>query len=306
MSSSSKIPVTVLGGWLGAGKTTMVNRMLAAATERIAVIVNDVGEINIDGALISAGDPDNDDIVELTNGCICCKVGDDLYATLAELSRRDPAPERVVVEASGVAEPRQAAGFLDHPSFAIDAVISLAAGGGFTHRSSGPPYGSLMRAQLAGADLVVATKLDLLDSDADRQAALDELREFTKAQVVASNEDPAWIDAVMLGAHTNADHRQADGSSVPVATSTWSPTGMVDAIGVKSALRSSGLLRAKGSIATDQGDLIVHLAGQRVTTTPLDDDTVPLNAIVLIGESLDQVLSAGKALNDAVIGDTGN
>ena len=76
---------------------------------------------------------------------------------------------------------------------------------------------------------------------------------------------------------------------------------MVDAIGVKSALRSSGLLRAKGSIATDQGDLIVHLAGQRVTTTPLDDDTVPLNAIVLIGESLDQVLSAGKALNDAVI-----
>ena len=83
MSSSPKIPVTVLGGWLGAGKTTMVNRMLAAATERIAVIVNDVGEINIDGALISTGDPDSDDIVELTNGCICCKVGDDLYATLA-------------------------------------------------------------------------------------------------------------------------------------------------------------------------------------------------------------------------------
>lgn len=278
----------------------MVNAMLAAATERIAVIVNDVGEINIDGALISAGDPDNDDIVELTNGCICCKVGDDLYATLAELSRREPAPQRVIVEASGVAEPRQAAGFLDHPRFSIDAVISLAAAGGFEARSSGPPYGSLMRAQLAGADLVVATKLDLFETDAARAAALEELRQFTKAQVVAANDDPAWINAVMLGAHENPDHRPADGASAPVATATWSPTGIADAIAVKSALRSSGLLRAKGSIATDQGDLVVHLAGQRVSTAPLADGVAPLNAIVLIGESFEQVAAAGTALSKAL------
>ena len=292
----------MLGGWLGAGKTTMVNRMLAAATERIAVIVNDVGEINIDAALLSSGEADDDDdIVELTNGCICCKVGDDLYATLADLARRDPAPERVIVEASGVAEPRQAAGFLGHPRFTVDAVISLAAAGGFEHRSSGPPYGSLMRAQLAGADLVVVTKLDLLDTDDERTAAIEELRQFTKAQVIASNEDPEWVNAVMLGAHSNPDHRPADGSSVPVATATWSPTGVSDAIGIKSALRSSGLLRAKGSLTTDQGNIIVHLAGQRVTTSPLAEDTAPLNAVVLIGESFDQVAAAASALNEHVI-----
>ena len=280
----------------------MVNRMLAAATERIAVIVNDVGEINIDAALLSSGEADDgDDIVELTNGCICCKVGDDLYATLADLARRDPAPERVIVEASGVAEPRQAAGFLGHPRFTVDAVISLAAAGGFEHRSSGPPYGSLMRAQLAGADLVVVTKLDLLDTDDERTAAIEELRQFTKAQVIASNEDPEWVNAVMLGAHSNPDHRPADGSSVPVATATWSPTGVSDAIGIKSALRSSGLLRAKGSLTTDQGNIIVHLAGQRVTTSPLAEDTAPLNAVVLIGESFDQVAAAASALNEHVI-----
>ena len=280
----------------------MVNRMLAAATERIAVIVNDVGEINIDAALLSSGEADDgDDIVELTNGCICCKVGDDLYATLADLARRDPAPERVIVEASGVAEPRQAAGFLGHPRFTVDAVISLAAAGGFEHRSSGPPYGSLMRAQLSGADLVVVTKLDLLDTDDERTAAIEELRQFTKAQVIASNEDPEWVNAVMLGAHSNPDHRPADGSSVPVATATWSPTGVSDAIGIKSALRSSGLLRAKGSLTTDQGNIIVHLAGQRVTTSPLAEDTTPLNAIVLIGESFDQVAAAASALNEHVI-----
>ena len=280
----------------------MVNRMLAAATERIAVIVNDVGEINIDAALLSSGEADDgDDIVELTNGCICCKVGDDLYATLADLARRDPAPERVIVEASGVAEPRQAAGFLGHPRFTVDAVISLAAAGGFEHRSSGPPYGSLMRAQLSGADLVVVTKLDLLDTDDERTAAIEELRQFTKAQVIASNEDPEWVNAVMLGAHSNPDHRPADGSSVPVATATWSPTGVSDAIGIKSALRSSGLLRAKGSLTTDQGNIIVHLAGQRVTTSPLAEDTAPLNAVVLIGESFDQVAAAASALNEHVI-----
>ena len=252
----------------------MVNRMLAAATERIAVIVNDVGEINIDAALLSSGEADDDDdIVELTNGCICCKVGDDLYATLADLARRDPAPERVIVEASGVAEPRQAAGFLGHPRFTVDAVISLAAAGGFEHRSSGPPYGSLMRAQLAGADLVVGVEQVEFRDDDERTAAIEELRQFTKAQVIASNEDPEWVNAVMLGAHSNPDHRRADGSSVPVATATWSPTGVSDAIGIKSALRSSGLLRAKGSLTTDQGNIIVHLAGQRVTTSPLAEDT---------------------------------
>ncbi len=293
----------MLGGWLGAGKTTMVNRMLAAATERIAVIVNDVGEINVDAALLSSGEADDDDdIVELTNGCICCKVGDDLYATLADLARRDPAPERVVVEASGVAEPRQAAGYLGHPRYSVDAVISLAAAGGFEHRSSGPPYGSLMRAQLSGADLVVVTKLDLLDTDDERTAAIEELQQFTKAQVIASNEDPEWINTVMLGAHANPDHRPADGSSVPVATATWSPTGVSGAIGIKSALRSSGLLRAKGSLTTDQGNIIVHLAGQRVTTSPLAEDTTPLNAVVLIGESFDQVAAAASALNEHVIG----
>ncbi len=296
MSITPQIPVTVLGGWLGAGKTTMLNRVLATADERIAVIVNDVGEINIDGALIRSGDPSNDDIVELTNGCICCKVGDDLYATLADLSRREPAPERVMVEASGVAEPRQAAGFLDHPSFTVDAVISLAAAGGFEHRSSGPPYGSLMRSQLAGADLVVATKLDLLDSDEDRAAALDELRQFTKAQVIPASDDARWLNAVILGAHSNPDHQIPDGSSVPVATVTWQPSGVADAISVKSVLRASGLLRAKGSLATDKGNLLVHLAGQRVTTTPVDD-TETFNAIVLIGESFDQVTAVAKSLD---------
>lgn len=296
MDNSGAIPVTVLGGWLGVGKTTMVNRILGSATERVAVIVNDVGEVNIDAQLIRGDNPDGD-VLELTNGCICCKVGDDLYATLADLSRRDPAPERVVVEASGVAEPRQAASFLEHPRFRVDAVITLAVGKGFEYRSSGPPYGSLMRAQVSGADLVVATKLDLLEQGDTIDASLDELRSFTKAPVIAAQGGSEWINAVILGAHQNPDHRQPDGSTVHVATATWHQTRPITIAEVKGALSHSGLLRAKGSLATETGEaIVVHLAGNRVDITPLGESETPNEALVLIGESHEQVNAAVTAL----------
>jgi len=288
MADPSPIPLTVLGGWLGAGKTTMVNRILATATQRIAVIVNDVGAVNVDAELIRENNAD-DGVVELTNGCVCCKIGDDLFATLAELSRRDPAPQRVVLEASGVAEPRQVTTFLEHPKFRIDAVIALAEGKGFEYRSSGPPYGSLMRAQLAGADLVVATKLDLVADDEERAASLEELRLFTKAQVIEANEDPEWLNAVMLGAHDNPEHGISSGATPAVATHAWRPEGVVDAVALKSVLRGSGLLRAKGSVAGADGGVLVHLAGDRVEVQPLAEGDEVLGTIVLIGETFSAV-----------------
>ena len=132
MSDRPPIPMTVLGGWLGAGKTTLLNRMLAHADQRIAVVVNDIGEINIDAALIGAAD---DEIVELTNGCVCCSIGQSLALTLRELTLRDPAPERIVVEASGVADPVQVAAYGDRRRVPLDAVITLADAETFAHRA---------------------------------------------------------------------------------------------------------------------------------------------------------------------------
>lgn len=298
MSEFDRIPVTVLGGWLGAGKTTMVNRILAAATERMAVIVNDVGKINVDAELIRANNAEDGGVIELTNGCVCCKVGDDLYATLAELGRREPAPDRIVLEASGVAETRQVASFLDHPRVTIDAIIALVDPNNFAYRSSGPPYGSLMRAQLAGADLVVATKLDLL-AEHEHRATLDDLRQFTKAQIVAAEANPAWLQAVILGAHDNPEHEPAADSTAHVSTHAWRPNTPPDAAAVRAALRGSGLLRAKGSIMTTEGPLLVHLAGERVTFEELEPEVEPLNAIVLIGGSSEQVEAVAHDLDQA-------
>src|SRR5712672_1356358 len=97
------VPILLVAGFLGAGKTTVVNHLLAHAEgRRIAAVVNDFGAINIDAELITGA---SEGIVSLTNGCICCSLQGDLLRTLGALLRRDPRPEFIVIETSGVADP---------------------------------------------------------------------------------------------------------------------------------------------------------------------------------------------------------
>lgn len=289
------IPLTILGGWLGAGKTTLLNRILATADERIAVIVNDIGEINVDASLIAGAEGE---IVELTNGCVCCSIGDSLALTLREVTLHDPPPDRIIIEASGVADPAQVAQFGDRRKVPLDAIVTLADAGGFARRSSRPPYGSLLRAQVAGADLVVATKLDLLDP-ADRADALDDLRSATTAPVVEASDDPGWIRDVVLGPRPRPERAGGDPMAPAhgIATQTWRGGGAVDVSVIERALATPGLLRAKGSVAGPEGAVLVHLAGERIEITPTDDE--PLGAIVLIGETPRSVAIAAAALDGA-------
>lgn len=303
MTEPPPIPLTVIGGWLGAGKTTLLNRILATAHERIAVVVNDIGEINVDAALLRQGPNSTDDeIIELTNGCVCCSIGDSLALTLRDLTMRTPAPDRIIVEASGVADPAQVAEFGDRRRVPLDAIITLAEVDGFERKSTTPPYGGLMLAQVSGADLVIATKLDLVSSE-DRPAGLAHLRSRTSAPVIETADDPDWIRNVILGPHepTDRTHYEPTGAETPVATRTWRPTGPVDLEEIEQALRRPGMLRAKGSVTTPHGAALVHLAGDRVTITDLADRD-PLDAIVLIAESHDAVNEVAAALTTTHLG----
>ena len=101
------LPLTVIGGYLGAGKTTLINRVLAGDHGlRLMVMVNDFGAINIDAQLLASA---TDDRMELTNGCVCCTMGADLFLAIGDVLDRPEHPDHLLIEASGIADPAKIA-----------------------------------------------------------------------------------------------------------------------------------------------------------------------------------------------------
>ena len=169
------VPVLLVTGFLGAGKTTVVNHLLAHAEgRRIAAVVNDFGAINIDAELIEGA---SDGVVSLANGCICCTLEGDLLRTLASLLRRDPQPEFIVIETSGIADPADIVRNLMDPVVWQEAPLEtvlcvLDATTPVTKLNDD----ALLRSQLRAADVVAFSKVDLADA-----ANLPSLRNAVRA-----------------------------------------------------------------------------------------------------------------------------
>jgi len=159
---SSDIAVTVIGGYLGAGKTTLVNHVLRTADQRVAVLVNDFGDVDIDAELIESSDGDT---ISLANGCICCSLVDGLASALVTIKELDPRPERLVIEASGVADPATVAAYGHSPGLALDAVVVVVDAETVRRRSTDKYVGDTVVGQLASADIIVFNKVDLVDGD---------------------------------------------------------------------------------------------------------------------------------------------
>ena len=188
----SKVPTTVITGFLGAGKTTLIRHLLQnAGGRRIALVVNEFGDVGVDGELLKgcndAACPD-DDIVELANGCICCTVADDFLPTMQKLLDRPNPPEHIIIETSGLALPKPLVKAFQWPDIrtraTVDGVIALidadaVAAGRFATdevalaaaRAADPnldhdsPLEELFEEQLGCADMVVLNKADLVDAD---------------------------------------------------------------------------------------------------------------------------------------------
>lgn len=158
------IPVSVIGGYLGAGKTTLLNALLRNANGlRYAVLVNDFGSVNVDGELIASAGTQT---IELTNGCVCCTIGGDLILALKELLTRDAVPERIVIEASGVSDPRAVARIAAcHPALYVQGTIVVADAETIADRANDKYVGGLVRRQLGAGDAIILNKIDLIDED---------------------------------------------------------------------------------------------------------------------------------------------
>lgn len=209
-----KIPATVITGFLGAGKTTMIRNLLSNAEGRkIALIVNEFGDLGVDGEVLKGCGAENcteDDIVELTNGCICCTVADDFIPTMEKLLERDERPDHIVIETSGLALPQPLVAAFNWPDIktrvTVDGVITVVdsaavADGRFAedhdrldaqrqaddaldHES---PLEELFEDQLTAADLIILNKADLVDV-----AGLEAVREDIAGR---SRRSPTMVTA---------------------------------------------------------------------------------------------------------------
>ena len=192
----AKIPATVVTGFLGAGKTTLIRHMLSNAQgKRIALIINEFGDLGVDGDILKGcGDETctEDDIMELSNGCICCTVAEDFIPTLEKLLARDNKPDHIVIETSGLALPQPLVRAFNWPDIrtrvTVDGVVTVVDGkaveeGQFAHNVAAvdaqraadenldheTPLSELFDDQIACADMIVVNKTDLL---ADQGTAL--------------------------------------------------------------------------------------------------------------------------------------
>ncbi|MHC2337816.1 CobW family GTP-binding protein [Bradyrhizobium sp. USDA 4454] len=175
------VPILLVAGFLGAGKTTVVNHLLAHAQgKRIAAVVNDFGAINIDAELIAGS---SDGVVSLSNGCICCTLEGDLLRTLANLLRRDPRPEFIVIETSGIADPSDIVRNLMDPVIWREAPLETVLCVVDATQPVAALDDALLRAQLRAADVVALSKVDLADAAACA-AIRDAVRAVRPAAVI--------------------------------------------------------------------------------------------------------------------------
>ena len=186
--SLEKTPVTVVTGFLGAGKTTLIRHLLQNPQgRRLAVLVNEFGDVGVDGDLIRACADANcpeANIVELTNGCICCTVADEFIPSIERLLALDPRPDHIVIETSGLALPKPLLKAFDWPDLrsriTIDGVVAVAdaeavAAGRFAPEPAHPgdegqvdhetPLSEVFEDQIACADIVLLSKADLAGRD---------------------------------------------------------------------------------------------------------------------------------------------
>ena len=224
-----KIPTTVITGFLGVGKTTLIRDVLASANgRRIALVINEFGELPIDGDLLKGcglEDCSDDDVVELANGCICCTVAEDFLPTMKKLIERDHPPEQIVIETSGLALPQPLVRAFRWPEIrtrvGLDGVIAVVDGRALAEgeivadrqavsaqREADPNLDhesgldELLDSQLEAADLLVVTKTDLLDG-----AGLARAMDFLKGRlrpgtpILSSGQKPLTADLLLgLGA----------------------------------------------------------------------------------------------------------
>jgi len=307
MSDLAKLPVTVITGFLGAGKTTLIRHLIQNPQgKRLAVVVNEFGDVGVDGEILkSCAIPDcpAENIMELSNGCICCTVADDFIPTIEALMALEPRPDHILIETSGLALPKPLLKAFDWPDIrskiTVDGVIALAdaeavADGRFAPNVAAvdaqreaddsldheTPLSEVFEDQIGCADIILLTKTDLAGADGIAKArAVIEAESPRPVPIVEISEgvvDPRVILGLAAAAEDDMDarpshhdghddHEHDDFESIVVdIPEIADPADLVERI--EAMAKDQNILRVKGYAAVKGKPmrLLVQAVGARV------------------------------------------
>jgi len=288
-----RVPLTFVGGYLGAGKTSAINEVLRHADRPVAVIVNDVGAIDIDARLVRRR---HGDTIELTDGCVCCSSIEGLGAAFDRIRARPTPPDHVIVELSGVAQPERMLPWGQSAGFVLDGLVVVVAADQLVGSELPEWVGVHLDSQIAAADLLVLTKTDLVDPAAALTAR-------TRLRAMAPST-PVFAGGRDLAAPGAVGRFLALGGRRPQGVADVPPASLFDAHqvtfvpvpdemtvdGLREWLRGLAeriegrLVRAKGIVATtDLGPVLVQLVGNRqeITVVP-EAEHEPATDLVVI------------------------
>ena len=272
---TERLPLTVIGGYLGAGKTTLINRLLAADHGlRIVVLVNDFGAINIDAELLQSAD---EDTLTLTNGCVCCTMGADLFQAVGKVLDRAPRPDHLVIEASGIADPARIARVAQsEPDLSYAGIVTVVDAQEFERLHADPLIAPQIAGQVACADMVLVSKADSLPPGLSKR-----LQGLSGRPPLLSDNDLAL--RLLLDRHP---HRLDRGESTghPAYTRWHGTTERVlsrDDLRDLLARRPEAVFRLKGFLPAPEGFWEVQVVGQQVDLRRRAGDVTP--GVVAIG-----------------------
>ncbi len=259
-----RLPLSVISGYLGAGKTTLINRLLSEPHgQKLLIMVNDFGAINIDASLLESA---TNDTLTLTNGCVCCTMGADLYMAIGDVLDQPARPDHLIIEASGISDPARIAQVAEtEPELSYGGIMTLVDALEYPQLAQDAQIGPQVRDQVRVADAVLISKT------AQPDAALSlQLGALTRGQILNLADLPQVAPIVLGGRAAQAPRVRAH---LHPAYEGWSfqGPGHIGRKDLETALatRPGGLFRVKGFVAhTPHSGWEVHAVGRSVSIKP--------------------------------------